>query len=159
MKKKKNKIKELEEKIKIIEKEKEEYLNSWKRDRANLINYKDKEVERTEQLLLIFQKDFFEKIIPIIDNVVLAEKALSDELKEDSSVKGLLLIKKQLEDLLRMQGVEEFECLTHKYDPQYHEVIEEVDKKGETGEIVDVVEKGYKFKDKVLRPAKVKIIK
>lgn len=150
--------KKLEEKIKAIEQERDEYLNSWKRDRATLINYKDREIERTEQLLLIFQKDLFEKLIPIIDNVCLAEKSLEEELKDNASVKGLLIIKKQLEDLLKMQGIEEIECLNKEFNPQYHEVVEEVDGL-DSGKIVEVIEKGYKYKDKILRPAKVKISK
>jgi molecular chaperone GrpE len=150
--------KKIEEKIKALEEERDEYLNSWKRDRATLINYKDREIERTEQLMLIFQKDLFEKLIPIIDNVCLAEKSLGEELKNDPNVKGLLIIKKQLEDLLRMQGVEEIECIGKEFNPQYHEVVEEVEGSSE-GEIVEVIEKGYKYKDKILRPAKVKISK
>jgi molecular chaperone GrpE len=55
--------------------------------------------------------------------------------------------------------VTEIECLEEEFDPHFHDVIESVEKEGESGTIIEVVQKGYKVGDKLLRPAKVKVIK
>lgn len=148
-----------DKKIKELEKEKENYLNSWKRDLANFINYKNKEGERTKEIIFAVKENMFEKIIPILDNMFLAEKATPENLKKDSSVKGLLMIKKQLEDFLKLEGLEEINESEVVFNPRLHEVLEEVVKKGDSQKVTEVVQKGYKINDKVLRPAKVKIIK
>ena len=76
MKKKKIKNKDLEEEIEVLTKERDEYLNSWKRDLANYINYKNKECERTQEIVISLKETMFEKLIPILDNMCLAEKSI-----------------------------------------------------------------------------------
>ena len=150
---------ELGKELEALKEEKEEYLNSWKRDLANYINYKNRECERTQDLIFSFKENIFEKIIPILDNMCLAERCVEDELKNNSSVKGLLMIKKQLEDFLKLEGIEEINDVNIDFDPEMHEVIKQVKAEGDSGKIIEVVQKGYKLNNKVLRPAKVKIIK
>lgn len=147
---------ELEQEIEKLKKEKEECLNSWKRDLANYINYKSKECERTENIIMVLKEDMFFKLIPILDNMSLAEKSIKEELKNDSSVKGLLMIKMQLEDFLKGEGIEEIN--EENFNPEFHEVIEEVEGE-DSGRVKEIIQKGYKINNKVLRPAKVRVIK
>ena len=151
------KVKELKKEIKILTKENEENLNSWKRDLANYINYKNKECERTQEIMISLKELIFEKLIPIIDNMYFAEKTIEKELLDNASVKGLLMIKKQLEEFLKNEGFEEI--LESEFNPEVHEVIEEVEQSGKSGKVIEVIQKGYKINGRVLRPAKVKIIK
>ena len=90
------KIKELKKEIRTLTKENEENLNSWKRDLANYINYKNKECERTQEIMISLKELIFERLIPIIDNMYFAERTIEKELLDNASVKGLLMIKKQL---------------------------------------------------------------
>lgn len=147
-----------EDNLKKIEAEKEEYLNSWKRERANFINYKNREDERLQDVLFFAKEAMFERLISVLDNIGLAEKSIKPEMKEDSNIQGFILIKHQLEDALKMEGLEEIEC-KGIFDPAMHEVVEQIERQGESGEIIEVLQKGYKFLDRVIRPAKVKIIK
>jgi len=138
----------------------EEYLNGWKRERADFINYKKDEVERISSLVKYANEGIIYNLIPILDNFNLAEQHAN---KDDESVKGLLLIKKQLEDLLIKEGIESIEVLGKPFDPNFHEVIEEIGpsealaKEGEPGTVVAEVQKGYTLNGKLIRPARVKI--
>ncbi len=142
--------------IENLIKEKEEYFLGWQREKANFINYKNQEFERLKGTLSIAKESLFEEMIPILDNFELAKKTIPEEKKEDSSVKGLLLIKKQLEESLKGLGLEEIESINKKFDPNFHEIIEEVENK-EPGIIVEEVQKGYSYQGKILRTSKVKV--
>ncbi len=157
--KKKKKI-SLKDKLKEYEKLKNEYLACWQRERADFINYKKNELTRMGELMSYSNIDLILKILPILDNFELAEKKMPEQLKKDENIKGLLQIKVQIKDFLKGQGIEEIGALGKKFDPNFHEVIEEVkikDKK--SGIIIGEIQKGYKIHGKLLRPAKVKISK
>lgn len=147
---------DLEKKLAECEEKKEEYFKGWQREKADFINYKNKEDERLNELVDFTKEQLFDEIIPVLDNFILAEKSIQD--KENENIKGLLLIKKQLENALENLGFEEIESLNQEFDPSLHEALEEVDGE-EKGLIIEEIEKGYKLNGKIIRPAKVKIIK
>jgi molecular chaperone GrpE len=151
------KIKELEKEIETLIQEKDEYLNSWKRDLANYINYKNKECERTQEVVISLKKLMFQNVIQILDNMYIAEKSIEKKLIDNPSIKGLLMIRKQMEDLLKSEGVSEID--EKKFNPEVHEIAEEVETSQKPGEVIEIIQKGYKINGKVLRPAKVKINK
>lgn len=146
---------EIEKKLEESEQKKEEYFSGWQREKADFLNYKKQEFERLKGTLCIAKESVFEEVIPVLDNFRLAEKAISEEDKNNKSVTGLLMIKKQLEDALKALGLEEIGSVGKPFDPSLHEAIEEVE--GESGIIVEEVEKGYSYNGKVLRPSKVKV--
>ncbi len=167
---------ELEE----CEKKAAEYLAGWQRGRADFLNYKKEEMERIGELLKYANEEFVLKILPILDNFEIIEKKLPENLKNDenpegepsvpygASVKGFLQIKRQLENFLKSLGAEEIKSVGEKFDPQLHEVVEEVELKDndstsspqeKSGIIVEEIQKGYKISGHLLRPAKVKIVK
>lgn len=154
MKKEENK-EEIEKDIEEIEKKRDEYFSGWQREKADFLNYKKQEFERLKGTLCIAKESLFEELIPVLDSFRLAEKSIPEGDKEDNRIKGLILIKKQLEGALKGLGLSEIESIGKKFDPNLHEAVEEV--KGEPGIIVEEVEKGYSFNEKVLRPAKVKV--
>lgn len=143
-----------------IKKERDEYLAGWQRARADLLNYKKEEMERVAGFVEATQESLLCKLLPLMDNFEIIERHLSDDLKGDDEVKGLLQAKVQLGDFLKSQGAEGFDSLGKKFDPQVHEAIEEVQKEGvEPGLVVEEIQKGYKIKNRLLRPAKVKVSK
>ncbi len=142
------------------EKKKEEYFSGWQREKADFINYKKGELERLEEILFSAKESLLLKIIPVLDNFDLAEKAIPEKDKEDKNVKGMLLIKKQLLETLKGMGLKEINCIGQKFDPEKQEAIEEIEKKdAESGTVVEEIEKGYELNDRIIRPAKVKISK
>lgn len=147
--------KEVERNIEEIEKKRDEYFAGWQREKADFLNYKKQEFERLKGTLCIAKESLLEELIPVLDSFRLAEKAIPEEEKEDNRIKGLILIKKQLENALKGLGLTEIESIGKKFDPSLHEAVEEV--KGEPGTIIEEVEKGYTFNGKTIRPAKVKV--
>lgn len=159
-KKKKESTDGIKKKLEKCQKAKDEYLASWQRERADFLNYKKGELERVGEIIKYAGTGLIFKFLPLLDNFELAEKKLPKELKDDENIKGLLQIKAQFKDILKKQGIEEIESLDKKFDPNFHEVVEEIEVKDkESGVVIEEVQKGYKIHGKVLRPAKVKVSK
>ncbi|OGZ17931.1 MAG: nucleotide exchange factor GrpE [Candidatus Nealsonbacteria bacterium RBG_13_36_15] len=161
-------LKESKEGLEECQRLAKEYLAGWQRARADFLNYKKEEKERMKDFLKYLNMEFILKILPTLDNFEITEKKMPEGLRDDGNVKGLLQIKNQILDFLKSQGVEEIKAIGEKFNPNFHEVIEEVSpseasaKEGEFSEpgiIIEEVQKGYLLNDKVIRPAKVKVSK
>jgi len=153
-------IEDFKKQLKECQKQKEEYLAGWQRSRADFLNYQKEKMERIGEILKYGKVELVLKILPILDNFEIVEKKISPSLKNDANIKGLLQIKTQLLDFLKNQGVEEIKTIGQKFDPNFHEVVEEVETKDKkSGVIIEEVQKGYLLYGKVLRPAKVRVSK
>ncbi len=149
---------DLKNKLEECQKKRDEYLAGWQRARADFLNYKKEEMERIGEIVKFANIELILKILPVLDNFYEAEKKLKSAETED--VKGLLQIRTQLEDFLKSQGVEEIKLLGKKFDPNFHEAVEQVEAKDkESGTIIEEIQKGYTLQGKVIRPAKVKVAK
>lgn len=132
----------------------EEYLNGWKRERADFLNYKKEEMERIGHLVKYANEELILKIIPILDNIYLAETHVPEELKNNDWIKGFYQIKNQLCEFLKKEGIEATETIGQKFNPA---TMEAVAGEGET--VAEEVQKGYTMHGKLIRPAKVKLSK
>lgn len=151
---------ELKKQLEECQKLKDEYLAGWQRARAELLNYKKEELERIGELIKYADTGLILKILPILDNFEIAEKKLPENLKQDENIKGLILIKNQIQDFLKNQGVEEIKTIGEKFDPNFMEVVEEVEGKNvDSGIAIEEIQKGYKIHGRLLRPAKVRVVK
>lgn len=154
---------DLKKQLEEYKKKSEEYLAGWQRARADFLNYKKEEMERIGEILKYANENFILKILPILDNFEKAAKEIPEDKKKDKFLEGLLQLKNQLRDFLKSQGVEEIKTLGEKFDPNLHEVTEpvaaEVQVGKESGIIIEEVQKGYKLPGKVIRPARVKVVK
>lgn len=131
------------------EKKAAEYLAGWQRERADFLNHKKEEIERVSELLKYAGEEIVSRILPILDNFEIAERNLKEDLKNDANVKGILQIKNQLQNFLKTCGVEEIKAEGEKFDPNFMEAVEKSEEE----------QKGYIINGRLLRPAKVKIIK
>ena len=125
----------------------EEYLNNWKRERADFINYKKEEAKRIEEFARFANEDVILETMEIVDDLELA-------VLEYKNI-GLEQIIKKFKELFKKYGVEEIAVKGEKFNPEHHEVIE-MEKEGEK---MLPVRAGYLMHGKVVRPARVKIIK
>jgi len=148
------KIKRLKEELKHCQKEKEEYLAGWQRAKADFINYKKEEQIRIKEGVLFEKKKILLEIISLLDNLERAEENLSDDLKGNVWVEGILKIKDQIKSFLEKEGVKEIK-VEKDFNPVFCEAVQMGD--GADGEVIEVLQKGYLFNDSVLRPAKVKV--
>jgi len=133
---------ELEE----LKKKSDEYLNGWKRERADFLNYKKDEMERIGQLVKYANEEIILKILPILDNLCLASSHIKDP--------GIEQIKKQLEDFLAKEGIKAIEVIGKQFDPIVMEAVE-----GDGQTVKEEMQRGYTLHEKLIRPAKVKLEK
>jgi molecular chaperone GrpE len=132
----------------------DEYLNGWKRAKADYINFK-KETESRQQMLYEFANaTLLMEILPIFDNLKKAILLAGEE--KNNWLAGIKQIKKQMEDLLKDHGIEEIKTAGEKFNPEFHEAISKEKKEGvEPGTIIAESSSGYLLKGKVLVAAKV----
>jgi len=167
-------IENLKKELEDCRRQKEEYLTGWQKARADFLNHKKEEMERISQIIGYANEELIIKILPILDNFEVAEKKLPENLKTDENIKGLLLIKSQILDFLKSLGVEEIRTVGEIFNPELHEVTEEVEpsvvlplkrdgtmegKEIKSGMIIEEIQKGYKINERLLRPARVKVTK
>ena len=161
VKKKKSKDNKLDE-IKLLTEEVRNLEDKLLRNQAELINFKRRKEEDIKQLLKYNNLDLIKNLLPIIDNFERAVNMDDDDLTDEVSrfLEGFKLIYSDFRRLLTSIEVNEIESLGKLFDPNYHEavMVEEVkDKEPEI--ILEVLQKGYLYKDKVIRPAMVKVNK
>ncbi|MBI2062449.1 MAG: nucleotide exchange factor GrpE [Candidatus Yanofskybacteria bacterium] len=123
----------------------EEYLNNWKRERADFTNYKKEEAKRVEEFVKYANEDLILELINILDNLELGLKHEPTEL--------LKKLSRDFEELLKKYGVERI-SVDGQFNPALHEAVETE----AGGTKIAEVRAGYTMHGKVIRPARVKII-
>jgi molecular chaperone GrpE len=147
-----------EDVLQEIVKEDEAILNRLVRLQADFENFKKRSQKEKTEMYQFASESFATKLLPVMDNLERAEAALADASEEAKGyIDGLEMVFKQLKDVLKEEGLEEIVC-EGPFDPNLHHgvAVGEDDEK-EDQDIIDVFQKGYKFKGKVIRPAMVKV--
>jgi len=135
----------------------DEYLNGWKRAKADLINYQKDEGKRFEEIMKFGTMDFIRDFIPVLDSFDLALSVLE---KEGKAERGVYMIRAQLEDVLKKRGLERMAVAVGAlFDPALHESVGEIESGEPPGTIAEEIEHGYLLYDRVVRPARVKLAK
>lgn len=147
----------------ILEKLKQESENNlagWKRAMADYQNLKrETEMDRSRAVRLGAQT-VISAILPAIDHFDEAVGHIAKDDLEKAWVKGIMLIKKEMEDVLKQFGIEEMKCVGEEFNPVRHEAVGEADAEGiEPGKIIKELQKGYTQNGEILRTAKVIISK
>lgn len=182
-------MKALQKELDEAKQQRDEYLAGWQRARADFLNHKKEEKERMQEFIKFSEEELLGEVLPILDNLELAlahikpakspqgieagppqssePATTSSDIGgeaglggEDAVSKGFLQIAMQIQSFLKDHEVEELKAQGEKFNPEFHEAAEEVEKEGvEPGSIVEVLSKGYTLHGKLMRPAKVKIAK
>jgi molecular chaperone GrpE len=124
---------------------------------AEFDNYRKRTQREKMDLIKYASEDVMKSLLPVIDDFDRAVKHTHDSVDIDAVKQGLVLIQSKFLDFLKSNGVKEIEAVGLELDTDIHEAITKipVDDKKLKGKIVDVVEKGYKLNDKVIRFSKV----
>ena len=130
-----------------------EYLNEWKRARADFINYKNEENERIAELLKFSNEKILLDLIPVLDSFDISISLL----KNEEIKSGIILIRNQLLDILKKYGLEKMDSkIGEKFDPSWQEAVDVENVETEEENVVlRVLSAGYKLHHKILRPAQV----
>ena len=136
--------------------EKEKYYDLFLRKQAEFENFRKRTEREREELRAGALADCVKGILPALDNL---ERALrTSEGSNDPLRQGVVLIHQQFMDALRREGIVPMETLGTHFDPRLHEAVQVLDVDGfEQGVILEETQKGYMMRDKLLRPAMVKV--
>lgn len=133
-----------------------EYLDKLRRNMAEFDNYRKRTVKEKAGMYDEGAKDAFEKLIPVLDHFELALNAATN--KEDNFYKGVDMIFKQCKSVLFDAGVEEIPALGCQFNPAEHNAVAHItDAAFGENEIIEEMRKGYRYKDKILRPSMVRV--
>ena len=147
-----NSSNEVEEKLNS---EIEELKNQLLRLQADFVNYKNRTEREKSNSIILANEGLILKLLPVLDNF---NRAFTHVNIEDEAIKGFVMIKEQFESILKTEMVEEIESDGAVFDPNLHNAVMTESKDGvESGIVLETFEKGYKIKDKVIRPSMVKV--
>ena len=130
------------------------------RSQAELLNYKKRKDEETARILKYAETDILEGFLPILDNFERAISMDDNNFGDETSkfLEGFRMVYNQTRSLLEKFEVKEIECLGKEFDPSVAQaVVVEKDESKESGIVLEVFQKGYMYKDRILRLAMVKV--
>ena len=140
------------------DKEIEELNNKFLRLQADFANYKRRSEKEKESIFNYATGELATKLLEVLDNFERALSTAND--KNDGFYQGVDMIYNQILNVLKGFGLEEINSLNEKFDPNLHHGVMTVESnEHEEDTIIEVFQKGYKLRDKVIRPSMVKISK
>jgi molecular chaperone GrpE len=139
--------------VETLQRERDELVDTLQRVQADFENYRKRAARDQASLVARAHERLVKELLPVLDDL---ERALeAAEAHEEAKLEeGVALVARSLADTLRKEGLEE--VLTEgKFDPHVHEALLSQPSEAEEGAVVEVIQKGYRLGDRVLRPARV----
>src|SRR5918992_4121930 len=146
---------ELEERLAKAEQERDEYLEDLKRVAAEFENYRKRVARDQENLVARAHERLVKELLPVLDDLERALEAAAEH-EEARLEEGVRLVARELEEALAKEGLVEIETDGH-FDPHVDEALLSQPSEEDEGAILQVLQKGYRLGDRVLRPARVVI--
>jgi molecular chaperone GrpE len=136
-----------------LQQERDEYLDSLQRLKAEFDNYRKRSAREQAAVMARANERLLKELLPVVDDL---ERALGAASKHEEAQleEGVRLVHRALADALAQAGLAEIET-NGRFDPQVHEALLSQPSDKEEGSVIDVVQKGYRLGDRVLRPARV----
>ncbi|UHA74197.1 nucleotide exchange factor GrpE [Paenibacillus sp. 481] len=141
-----------------VKAESDEHYQRYLRAQADFDNFRRRTVKEKEELAKYASLKLVTELVPVLDNFerALATNPANEE--SDSFVKGVNMIFRQISQVLEQEGVQPMNSVGQPFNPEYHQAIMQVESdEYEEGIVVEEVQRGYMLKDRVLRPAMVKV--
>lgn len=144
-----------------LKRELEETKDRMLRLHADFDNYRKRMNREKEEWVKYAAQGLIEKLLPVMDNFELALVTITQHDETGNLSSGVAMIQRQLKEVLEREGLTPINAVDEIFDPQLHEAIMQV--QAEAGQadnqIVEELRKGYRFKEKVIRPSMVKVAK
>jgi molecular chaperone GrpE len=128
-------------------------LAGWQRAQADFVNYKRRTEQEQEETVRLANASLVLSLLPILDDFERAVASCPQELSRLAWVEGIWLIERKLRASLEAQGLSPIPALGEPFDPRLHEAVRQAE--GKEGIVLEEVQRGYKFRDRVLRPTQV----
>lgn len=147
----------LEKRLQDLESQVEQLTADIKRERADFMNYKRRSEAERLQVTESAKTEIISQLLPVFDDLERALSSPPEAIAEDSWVKGIAQVYRQVQNKLSELGVERIECLGTEFDPRLHEAVGYDEGKGDKEVITEELRPGYQLGDTVLRPSMVKV--
>lgn len=147
------------EEMEELKKKVNEYLNGWKRAKADYANLQKEVEQRQIDFVKFANEDLIREILPLVDHFKQAFGHLPPDLKGHDWIEGIRHIQSSLDKILAFRGIKEITTVGEKFNPELHEAVEEVDSERGKGIIIEELKTGFTLNGKVLNPARVKVSK
>jgi molecular chaperone GrpE len=147
-----SKVSSLEERAALLEKERDERTDDLKRVAAEFDNYRKRVARDQQSLAARAHERLVKELLPVLDDLERALQACHSE--RESVEDGVRLVHRELQEALAKEGLQEIETDGH-FDPHVHEALLSQPSEQDDGAILEVLQKGYRLGDRVLRPARV----
>lgn len=135
-----------------------ELRSAWQRSAADFQNYRRRSEQEREATLGLASEALLRKLLGVVDDFDRALEALPAELEQAGWVEGVWLVERKLRALLESEGVTAIEALGQPFDPREHEAVVHQDTTdAPDGTVVAELQRGYRLRDRVLRPALVAV--
>lgn len=137
----------------------EELNDRLKRQMAEFENFRKRSEKEKSQMFDMGAKTIVEKILPVIDNFERGLAAVPDDKKDDPFITGMDKVYKQMLTELDAAGVKPIECVGQEFDPDFHNAVMQVENDElESGIVAQELQKGYMYKDSVVRHSMVSVV-
>lgn len=137
----------------------EELNDRLKRQMAEFENFRKRSEKEKSQMFDMGAKTIVEKILPVIDNFERGLAAVPDDKKDDPFITGMDKVYKQMLTELEAAGVKPIECVGQEFDPDFHNAVMQVENDElESGTVAQELQKGYMYKDSVVRHSMVSVV-
>ena len=148
-------VEELEKSLGEAESQRDEYLSDLQRLAADFDNYRKRAARDQESLVARAHERLVKELLPVLDDLERALEAAAEH-EEGKLEEGVRLVERELREALHREGLVEIETNGH-FDPHVHEALLTQPSEEEEGAVIQVLQKGYRLGDRVLRPARVVI--
>ena len=136
----------------------EKFRDLYLRSQADLDNYRKRAARETEDARRYANLSLLERLLPVLDNFELGLDAARQAGGAENILQGMSMVQKQLQDFLRESGVESIDAVGAEFDPNLHEALgQEPGNDVPEGIVTRQLRRGYKLKDRLLRPAAVMV--
>jgi len=146
-------LEQLAEKFAEVERERDQHLDDLKRLAAEFDNYRKRVARDQEGLVARSNERLVKELLPVLDDLERALEAAAEH-EEAKLEEGVRFVHRNLAELLKREGLAEIET-DGRFDPHVHEALLSQPSEQEEGSVIDVVQKGYKLGNHVVRPARV----
>jgi molecular chaperone GrpE len=154
------KVKQLRDNIKALEKEKQEYLDGWQRSRADYSNLLKANEEEKKRLRSIIEEGLIEELLPVVDSFTSAfNNKEAWEAVDANWRKGIEYIYQQLMNTLESHSLHAFGEINEPFDPNLHQAVSDVPTEDPDldHKVANVLQKGFTLNGNILRPARVSV--
>jgi molecular chaperone GrpE len=155
-----NLVQQIEQATMQVAAENEQLKEALKRQKADFDNFRRRTMKEKEQLRDAAKESLVAELLPVLDNFERAIASAKTATDVESVRKGIEMVAEQLNAILRGEGLERIDAQGSQFDPALHDALE-VEERADVpeGQITQVLRPGYRFKDRVIRPALVKVAK